>query len=78
MSGKATVGTDYTLSGTPGQAVIGAGQATTNVIMQALVDNVTEKQGEAATMTLTAGSGYAVPSGKNAKFATTTVTITDN
>ena len=78
MSGKATLNTDYTLSGPAGHAVIGAGQATVNVTMQTIVDNIKERPSEGATMSITAGSGYSIPSGKNSAFATTTVTITDN
>ena len=53
MSGGAILGTDYTLSGTPGQVTIPAGQSSARVILHAL-RNVKK----AATMTLTPGPGY--------------------
>ena len=53
MSGSARLGTDYTLSGTPGQVTIPAGQSSANVILHAL-RNVKKN----ATMTLTPGPGY--------------------
>ena len=53
MSGSAILGTDYTLSGTPGQVTILAGDFSANVILHA-VRNVNK----GATMTLTNGPGY--------------------
>ncbi len=53
MSGSATLGTDYTLSGTPGQVTILAGDFSANVILHA-VRNVNK----GATMTLIPGVGY--------------------
>ena len=53
MSGGAILGTDYTLSGTPGQVTIPAGQSSAKVILHAL-RNVKKN----ATMTLTPGPGY--------------------
>jgi hypothetical protein len=53
MSGSAILGTDYTLSGTPGQVTILAGDFSANVILHA-VRNVNK----GATMTLTPGVGY--------------------
>jgi hypothetical protein len=53
MSGGAILGTDYTLSGTPGQVTIPAGQSSARVIFHAL-RNVKKN----ATMTLTPGPGY--------------------
>jgi len=53
MSGSATLDTDYTLSGTPGQVTIPAGQSSARVILHAL-----RKVKKAATMTLTRGQGY--------------------
>jgi hypothetical protein len=57
MSGTATLGNDYTLSGTAGQVTIAAGQSSASVVLQALSDNVKEKK-ETATMTLQPGTGY--------------------
>jgi hypothetical protein len=59
MSGTATNGTDYTLSGTPGQATIAAGQPSTTVTLTATVDHVTEGA-ERAIMKIQPGSGYRV------------------
>ena len=53
MSGSAILGTDYTLSGVPGQVTIPAGQSSARVILHAL-----RKVKKAATMTLTQGQGY--------------------
>ena len=59
MSGTATQGTDYTLSGTPGQVTIVAGQAAAKVKLKATIDHVTEGT-ETAIMTLQSGTGYTV------------------
>jgi hypothetical protein len=59
MGGTATNGTDYSLSGTPGQATIQAGQASTTVTLTAIVDHVTEGT-ETAIMMIQPGSGYRV------------------
>jgi len=53
MSGNAQLGTDYTLSGTPGQVTIPAGQFSARVVLHALT-NVNKK----AKMTLVDGPGY--------------------
>ncbi len=53
MSGSATLGTDYTLSGTPGQVTIPGGDFSANVILHAL-----RNVNKGATMTLTPGVGY--------------------
>jgi hypothetical protein len=58
MSGKATLGTDYTLSGTPGRIIIPAGQASATITLHSLVDNVHRERNEVATMTLQRGTGY--------------------
>lgn len=80
MSGKATLGSDYTLSGTPGQVTISGGQTSATVTLTALTDSVKEKS-ETAIMTLQPGSGYNLPgSGKNPKKVkppSATVTILD-
>jgi len=52
ISGDATLGQDYTLSGTPGSVVIPAGQLSATIAFTALRDNVIEKQ-EIAQLTLT-------------------------
>ena len=83
MSGKATNGTDYTLSGTAGQVTIPGGQTSATVTLNALTDKVKEKA-ETAIMTLQPGSGYnlaTTTSGKGKKKKVTapsaTVTILD-
>ena len=71
MSGTATLGSDYTLSGTPGQVTIPGGQTSASVTLNALTDNVKEKK-ETATMTLQSGTGY-----KLSKTNKATVSILD-
>jgi hypothetical protein len=59
MSGQAILGTDYTLSGTPGKVTIPAGQSSATVIMHSIEDSDERvDRNEAATMTLSKGSGY--------------------
>jgi hypothetical protein len=72
MSGTATLGTDYVLSGTAGQVTIQAGQSAAQVTLKAKVDHVTEGT-ETAIMTLQPGSGYVV--GRNNQA---TVSILDS
>jgi FlaG/FlaF family flagellin (archaellin) len=78
MSGKATQGSDYTMSAS--QITIQAGQTSGSVTLNAIVDNQKEKA-EKATMTLQPGSGYKLGAGKGGKKKgkgpTATVTITD-
>ena len=57
MSGTATNGTDYTLSGRPNQVRIPAGQSSATVTLTSQLDQVTEGT-ETATMTLQGGRGY--------------------
>jgi hypothetical protein len=80
MSGKAMLGSDYTMSGTPGQVTIPAGQTSGSVTLSALIDNVKEKK-ETAVMTLQPGSGYDFPSNgkkkKKTKAPSATLTILD-
>jgi hypothetical protein len=64
------LGSDYTLSGTPGEATVPAGQSSATIILNALTDNIHEKS-EAAIMILSPGSGYQLPrQHKKAKKAT--------
>jgi len=81
MSGKATLGSDYTMSGTPGQVIIPAGSNVGTVTLSAIVDNVKEKKPETAIMTLQPGSGYTLPASsgkkKKSKAPSATVTISD-
>ena len=70
MRGTAQSGIDYTLSGTPGQATIPAGQSSTSVVLHA---NTTGKpKSKTAIMVLNTGVGY-----KLAKSAKATATITN-
>ena len=69
MRGTAINGIDYTLSGTPGQVTIGAGQNSATVTLHSIADHVREKN-ETAVMALASGSGYKIP-----KRAKTTLTI---
>ena len=64
MSGNARLGIDYTLSGTPGEVTIPAGQFSARVILHALT-NVNRN----ATMILLPGPGYFL-SGFNDDVAT--------
>jgi len=75
MSGKANEGSDYTLSGPPGQVIIPTGRTSADVTLSALVDNLKEKN-ETATMTLQPGSGYQFGTNKS-KVPSATVTILD-
>jgi hypothetical protein len=57
MSGKAKQGIDYTLTGTPGQVTILAGQSAATILLHAVADHVKERN-ETAIITLTNGIGY--------------------
>jgi hypothetical protein len=75
MSGTATFGSDYTLSGVYGQVTIPAGKTSATITFRALVDHLKEPN-ETATMTLTNGACYTLPS--NASLRSATVTIPAN
>jgi len=60
IRGIATNGVDYTLSGTPGQVTIAAGQSSATVTLHSIADHVKEKN-ESAIMALSSGSGYKIP-----------------
>jgi hypothetical protein len=68
MSGSASLGTDYTLSGTPGEVTIPAGQSSASVTLIASSSNAKKKK--TATMTLQSGASYKLGKPKKA-----TVTI---
>jgi hypothetical protein len=68
MSGSASLGSDYTLSGTPGQVTIPSGQSSGSVTLSASSSNAKRKK--TATMNLQSGAGYKLVKPKNA-----TVTI---
>jgi hypothetical protein len=59
--GNATLGTDYTLSGTPGMVVIPADGTSASITLHAIPDNVKEANGEAAKIFVEPGTGYEVP-----------------
>jgi hypothetical protein len=71
MSGTASLGSDYKLSGTLGQATIPAGQFSVRVQLKAKKDQATEGS-ETAIMTLQPGSGYNIGAQNQA-----TVSISD-
>ena len=60
MSGKAQQGTDYTLSGMPGQVTIAAGQSSATVVLHAIADHIKERN-ETAILALNSGAGYKIP-----------------
>jgi hypothetical protein len=79
MSGSAPQGTDYTMSGTPRQVTIPAGQSSGNVTLTALIEKTQDKNRN-AIMTLQPGSGYQFPATgkkKTSKAPSATVTILD-
>src|SRR4029077_8037107 len=59
MHGTSVNGTDYTLSGTPGQVTIAAGQASATVTLHSIADHVKERS-ETAIMSVISGLGYKV------------------
>ncbi len=68
MSGTATNGTDYTLSGTPNQVTIPAGQSSAAVTLTSQLDQITEGT-ETAIMTLQRGRGYRLSRNKQATLS---------
>jgi hypothetical protein len=71
-SGSAKLGSDYTLSGTPGQIEIPPGQTSGSVTLHANVNSSGKKQkNKTASLILQSGTGYKVGKPKKA-----TVTIT--
>lgn len=72
--GTARLNTDYTLSGTPGQVVIGANAATATITLHAIADTVNETNGEVAKIFVAPGTGYIVPSQPDAKRVNVTIT----
>ena len=59
MGGRATEGSDYTLSGPSGHAVIPAGQSSVNIILTSVADHVNEGK-ESAKLILAPGTGYTI------------------
>ena len=66
MKGTANNGTDYTLSGTPGQVTIPANATSATVTLQSVSDD-SEEGTETAKMVLQAGSGYTLSANDTAK-----------
>jgi hypothetical protein len=58
--GTATLSSDYTVSGTPGQVTIPAGQTAATIVLHSIADHVKERN-ETASLLLTSGSGYKLP-----------------
>ena len=65
MGGKAILGSDYTLSGTAGEADIPAGASSTTVTLHAIA-GVPTRKGEKAILFLNSGNGYTVAKPKKA------------
>jgi hypothetical protein len=70
MSGQATPGLDYTLSGNLGQLVIAPGQKAVTVTLTATANSL-KKGAQTATMTLKPGTGYSF--GSTSSSATVTI-----
>jgi hypothetical protein len=69
MGGRAQSGSDYALSGIPGQVTIGAGQSSTTITLHSIADHMKERN-ETAVLSLTSDAAYKVP-----KRSKATVTI---
>ena len=65
MSGKATLGSDYTLSEI-GHTVIPANSSSATVVLHSIADHVAETKPETAIMTINLGAGYKVLKSKKA------------
>ena len=76
LSGTAVWGTDYVVSGIPGQVTIPAGAPSASVTLTALTDNVFPEPNETVVITLRGGAGYSLPKAKK-KARKPTVTIVD-
>ena len=65
MSGTAVLGSDYQISGVPGQIDIPPGQSSGSLVLTVTTSKT--RGSEKATMTLTSGGGYKLPVGKRKK-----------
>lgn len=63
MSGKAILGTQYTLSGNYGNVTIPAGASSASVTLTALTPRITQRN-QKLTLSLLSGSGYRTPRSK--------------
>jgi len=57
VRGTAISGSDYTLTGTPGNATIAIGQTSATITIHSIADHIKEKN-ETAIMAISSGSGY--------------------
>jgi len=73
ITGKAMFGSDFTITGTPGQIVIPAGQTSASVTFQAISDGLAEKK-ETVKLKLSTGTGYKLPKGAGGKSVTIKIT----
>jgi len=67
VAGSALLNTDYTLSGTAGNAVIPSNTASATVTLHANTDTVNEGDGEGVKLVIEPGTGYDVPGQLDAK-----------
>ena len=74
ISGKAAFGADYTLSGTIGQIIIPADQASAMITLNALTDNLSEKA-EKTKLTINKSASYKTSRAKKAMITIMNVTI---
>ena len=68
LSGKAQLGSDYTLNATAGHVVIPGGQSSVNLVLTALLDTRKEHS-EKLDLILSNGPGYNIPTAKGQKKA---------
>ena len=73
-TGKATFGSDFALTGTPGQVVIPAGQTAAFFNFTALTDVLTTEKKESVKLKLNPGAGYKLPKGAGGKSVTIKIT----
>ena len=66
VGGNATPDGDYVLSGVFGHVLIPAGANSASITMHAILDQLKEPHGEAARISVTGGTQYAVPAQKDA------------
>jgi hypothetical protein len=61
MRGTALKGSDYTLSGTPGQVTIATGQSSAAVVLQSIADHIKERNETAVMALVSSNGGYTLP-----------------
>jgi hypothetical protein len=67
VGGNATLGSDFTLTGTAGQVSIPSTAGSATITLHSLTDTVKEPNGEAAKIFVAPGTGYDVPTQTDAK-----------